>query len=346
MTTATLDVKENLKTVLREREENTESIPFVFENVSFRAGENNAALVTIEDDDYLLTDVAFRQIAETLEIPVPFAKRIDEELFDTVFNHQAQNGKAKNGDTISEQFRNALVVDGRVRSIAKPDNPYVPANAVFTVLEDAFEGDYDLKYLSVSDDKMSFSMLPHEYRNAIDGADLFGGLKVVFSESWSVFPQFDAYIWRELCANGMIDTLQGHKFRVSGKNEQQILEQVDAFAKLSIAKLPELYENFEKLLTESVGDYKKLIFRLCQEYKLPNKVRERLLFWAEQPEFLITISNQKIENMHDIVNLVTYAASHDTPPTMSPENAAVLMAIAGSITQKHDDRCGSCGVVL
>lgn len=345
--TEQVDVKENLKSLLAKRDSETESVPFQFGDASFSKGDGLYPVMNIGDEtSLLLTPVAFRQMAGELEIPVPFGKRIDDELFETVFNYQAQRGHNKAGEELATEFRNALVVDGRVRSFAKPENPYVSSAAFFNALENAFDGDYDLKYVSVNDDKMSFSMLPHEYRNAIDGSNLFGGVKTVFSESWSVFPQLDAYIWRELCSNGMIDTLDGHKFRVSGKNEDQILAQVDSFARLSLEKLPELFENFEKLLGENVADYKKMIARIATEYRLPNKVKDRLLFWAEQPEFLITISNQEISNMHDIVNLITYAASHDSPPSLSEDNAATLMGIAGSITLKHEERCGSCGLVL
>jgi hypothetical protein len=342
-----IDVKENLRTMLAEREENTTAVRFNLSDGEFEASGDGVVL-SIKNDEVdesvLLTDEAFEQITKHLEIPTPFAKRIDDNLFNHVMNYQAHSASAKDGHDFALDTQLALITDGRVRTFADVDRPYVPAARVFETLENVFEGDYDLRYVGVGDDRMKFSILPQQYQNSLDGSNLYGGLKVVFSETWSVFPQFDAYIWRELCSNGMVNELEGHKFRVNGKDPDQVIEQIETFAKLSLDKLPELFDNFNKLLTESVGDPRKLIARICAERRLSNKIRERLYFWSEQIEFLITITDQQITNMNDVVNLITWVASHDA--VLSQDNKDLLMGIAGNLTMAHDDRCNSCGVTL
>jgi hypothetical protein len=257
-------------------------------------------------------------------------------LFDFTFSHLAEN---------SDGFNAALVENDKVRAFTDPGSPFVSTYRVLETLEQTFDGDYDVKYVKVGDSKVSFSLLPNEYQNAVDGANLFGGLRVSYSDAWEVFPSLDAYIWRELCSNGMIDELDGHKFRVTGKTEDQIVDQIAHFAGLSLEKLPVLFDNFEKLLEEKVDDYKKIVARICTEHRLPSKVKDRLLFWAEDPNYLITISNQRIENMNDIVNLLTYAGTHDVEK-ITDDNRERLLAIAGTLTLSHDDRCGSCGLIL
>lgn len=333
--TSNINVVDSFRAALLDRESKTDTVSFQYGDAKVRPVGDDV-IMTIGDDEFKLSDNAFRQLAGTLEIPIPFAKKIDDQLFDYNFNYLLAHNK--------EEFKNALVIDDRVRSFADPGNPYVSSNRVFETLAETFDGDFDLKYIKLDDTKMTFSMLPHQYKESIDGSNLFGGLKVAYSDAWAIFPSIDAYIWRELCTNGMIDKLDGHKFRVSGKTEDQILSQITSYAQLSLEKIPTLFANFEKLLEEKVDDYKKMIARICVEYKLPNKVRERLLFWAEQIEFLMTISGQKIENMHDIVNLITWTGSHDAE--LSQENRNLLLEIGGSLTLKHDERCGSCGFVL
>lgn len=329
-------VKDRLKESLLARKNDTELTSFSFKDSKIEAvGEDKVSMV-IDGSDYSLSNSAFTQICNHLNIPTAYAKRIDKELFDYTFDHLGAN---------NEGFGAALVVGDKIRAFTDPGRPYVPAYDVVATLEDTFDGDYDLKYVKLGDSKVSFSILPNEYQEAIDGSNLFGGLRVSYSDAWEVFPSLDAYIWRELCSNGMIDQLDGHKFRVNGKTEEQILEQISGFAALSLEKIPALFENFEKLLEEEVTDYKKIISRICVEHKLPTKVKDRLLYYAEDPNYLITISGQEITNMHDIVNLLTYVGTHDVEKT-SDDNRERLLAIAGSLTLSHDDRCGSCGVIL
>jgi hypothetical protein len=223
-------------------------------------------------------------------------------------------------------------------------NPYVSSLEFFSAIEDAFDGDYDLKYVKINPIDTSFSILPHQYRESIDGSNLFGGIKVKFSDSWNIFPTLDSYIWRELCSNGMIDTLKSRKFRIKNSSSAEVLSQVREFAQLSIDALPALFDQYNSLLAESINDYVRVVTRLCLEHKLANKVKDRVLFWATQDNFLDTISDRKIKNMHDIVNLFTFVGSHDLELTDDIRES--LLAIGGHITMAHNDRCDSCGTSL
>jgi hypothetical protein len=331
-----MGVKENLKSLLEDREKNTEIVPFSFADVKIEAVGTDKVQFDLGNDSYLVGTSAFSKLCNDLGVPSPYAKKIDKELFDFTFNHLA---------TVSDHFSAAMVTNGTIRAFTDPGLPTISGNAVLNVLESTFDGDYDLRYVKVGDTNISFSLLPAQYQESIDGSNLFGGMRVSFSDSWVRNPVLDTYIWRELCSNGMIDELDGHKFRVSGKSEDQILAQIADYASLSLEKIPVLFDNFKKLLLESVDDYQKIVARICTEYRLPSKVKDRLLYYAVDPNFLITISNQEIVNMHDIVNLLTYVGTHDVEGT-TEENRERLLSIAGSLTLSHDERCGSCGLIL
>jgi hypothetical protein len=334
MTAIESDVISELKTYLEKRDANTEHIAFQFKDASFASGDTaQSDVLSIGSESMLMTSGAFRQLAEVLNVPVPYAQRIPDDLLDHTMNYFLSSRE--------DNFYAALVEEDIIRSFMPTTNPYVSGLEFFTAIEEAFDSDYDLKYVKVNDVGMSFSILPHEYKNAIDGSDLFGGLSVKFSDSWNQFPSLDTYIWRELCSNGMIDTLKSRKFRIKNSSSGEVINQVQEFARLSLDALPALFEQYQALLTEPVTNYVRMIARLCSDYRLANKVKERILFWAEQDVFLETISDRSIKNMHDIVNLFTFAGSHDLE--LTDDVREMLLAIGGSLTMSHADRCGSCG---
>lgn len=328
---ATLSTNLSFEETLRERSKNTQHLDFQFGDVAFKPGKTPS--FSIGDSEYGLSTSSFRQLAEEMSIPVPYARRIPDDLLSYTVNYFLKTNR--------DHHVAALAEDGKIRSFMKTNTPYVPSADVFAAVREAVGDDYDLKYTKLSDTTMSFSILPEAYREAIDGSNLFGGVKVVYSDAWGVHPSIDSYIWRELCSNGMINELESRKFRVAGSSMQDVLRQVRDFSSLAIEKIPGLFENFNLLLGEKVDDYSKMLRRIVLEYKLPNKVLNRLLFWAASPDFLDTISDRKIKNMHDVVNLITYAGSHDSE--LTDDMRRRLLEIGGNLTLNHHDRCGSCG---
>lgn len=329
MTTTLSDLSFEDRLQLRSTE--TQHIDFQVGDVKFNAGKRPS--VSIFNEDYFLTDGSFRQIAEQLNIPVPYARRIPDDLLSYTLNYFL----SKN----SRSQLSALVEDGSLRSFMKANTPYISYSEMFNTVLDAIGADYDLKYAKLTDTNASFSILPNEYVDSVDGSNLFGGVKIIFSDAWDVHPSIDSYIWRELCANGMINEIERKKFRVSGSSHDDVIRQIHNFSTMAVEKIPELFENFHKLLEESVDDYVRILRKIVLEYKLPNKVLNRLVIWATHPDFLATISNSKIENMHDIVNLITYVGSHDSE--LTAEIRQRLMEIGGNLTLNHHDRCNSCG---
>jgi hypothetical protein len=338
MTTDTIDAATELKTFLTKKAANTEHISFKFSDIAFEANKLNSKndAITIAGTEMPLTTNAFGQLVDILGVPNAFASRIPSELLNHNINYLFNSRK--------DNYYSALIENNIVRSFMDTTTPYVPSIDIFSAIEEAFDSDYSLKYVKAKDAKTSFSILPQSYKHSIDDSNLFGGLKVEYSDSWSIAPSFDTYIWREICSNGMIDTLKSKKFRIKGSSADEVVDQVKTFAKLSLDRLDDLFEQYQNLLEERVTDYARVIARLCSDHRLSSKVKDRILFWAIQDTFLATISNGKIENMHDIVNLFTFVGSHDLE--LSEEVRRVLMEIGGTVTLNHSERCGSCGTTI
>jgi len=329
--TATLAADLTFEEKLQARSDKTKHLDFQLGDVSFNAGRKPS--VDIAGEKFFLTDGSFRQIAEEMSIPVPYARRIPDDLLAYTVNYFIKGNRSNH--------LAALVEDDNLRSFMKTNTPYVSNSEMFSAVVEAAGSDYDLKYTKMSDTRTSFSILPSAYRESVDGSNLFGGVKVMFSDAWDIHPSIDSYIWRELCSNGMINELENRKFRVTGSSHDDVVRQIRDFSTIAIEKLPDLFDSFNKLLEEKVDDYAKMIRRIVLEYKLTNKVLNRLLFWAVNPEFLETISGQRIKNMHDIVNLITYVGSHDSE--LTDDIRQRLLQIGGNLTLNHHERCGSCG---
>lgn len=331
MTIAEISQHATFEDKLKTRSDNTSHVAFQLGDVQFSSGRNPK--VNIAGEDYALTDGAFRQMAEEMAIPVPYARRIPDELLSYTMNYFLKSNK--------NNHLSALVEDGYLRSFMKVNTPYVSNYDMFEAVKEAAGEEYQLKYAKMSDSKVSFSILPEKFLESIDGSNLYGGIKIVYSDAWDVHPSIDSYIWRELCANGMINEIEKKKFRVTGSSHDDVIRQIRDFSRIAIEKIPDLFENFNSLLTEVVGDYVKTVRMIVLEYKLPNKVFNRLMFWASSPDFLETITDGKIKNMHDVVNLITYVGSHDSE--LTDDIRQRLLEIGGNLTINHHERCGTCG---
>lgn len=321
---------------LKERYEGSKHHVFRWADSEFFYNENRLPGIRFNGEEYLLPSHAFRGLCNALDIPVPYASRIPEDLVVTNVNYFLSHA--------GEASYAAVTTHGDVRGFMRPEYPFIPAYKIFAEIEGVVGHPYDLKYVKDQSEVLSYVILPEEYMEPIDGSNVYGGLRVVYSETWNAAPRFDAFIWRELCSNGMIEPIKSRKFRINGSSEPVILRQVREFAETSLEKLPGMIDSFKKLLEEQVADWRKVLDKICIEYKIPNKVKKRLIFFADQPEFLYTISGEEITNMHDLVNLLTFVGTHDLE--LTDDNREYLLEVAASITMAHDDRCGSCGSVV
>ena len=100
---------------LNKRSGMTQHLDFQLGDLSFSAGKN--PYVSIAGNSYQLTDSSFRQMAGEMNIPVPYARRIPDDLLAYTVNYFL-NGNRNN-------HLAALVEGDRLRSFMKVNTPYV-----------------------------------------------------------------------------------------------------------------------------------------------------------------------------------------------------------------------------
>lgn len=333
---------QELLAALQERADSTVRRNFNINDAEFKVLNDDVRLV-IRDEPFVLTDGAFDTLCKTLDIPKAYAKRCDPDFQATTFNHwaHAQNDTAQS----------VLVTKGQVRSFIDPSYSYVPSLNVFNaVVEElnTIEGEQgvDLSKSSfyLDDNVLETNIITGDWDTEVLDSPIRAGIRLVHSDAWAVFPRFDAYLWRLVCSNGMVEGLDNMKFRVSGKNEQEIITNVRSYVAQSIEKIPAMIEGFAALANHRVEALIPTIRRIAKEWNLSQKVVNILIEVAQGHPFLSTISNREIRNMNDLVNLFTYVGSHNDQ--ISPAVRERLLEIGGALTLDEHHRCVSCGTVV
>lgn len=323
-----------LQTALLQRDEETEQVVFQPNAVKFWGGADPA--LEINNELYRFTDGSFRQLSEALRIPVPYARRIDNELLEHTFNHMLHTQPA------TETMAALLNTEAKaVRSFMDPSLPYVPSHRMLDITLEHFGRDASVKEASVTDTLVSFVVCPDDNMVEVGGSPLFGGLKVGHSDSWGRGNKFETYLWRQICSNGMVAEVDSRQFRLSGKTEGEILRQTEDFVELAAQQIPAMFESYLALQQHKVENALNTIRCICQTHKLSNKIQNILFDTAEQQAFLMTLPNGQLETMHDIINLFTWVGSHNME--LSEDIRQQLLVLAGRITLDDDARRDPCG---
>jgi len=312
------------------RDKNTERVFFDFKDLSFVGGNQKA--LTLGSESYNLGDESFTTICRVLDIPKVFANRCDKPLQENIFNHLMSK---REGTMFS-----MLTEGDRVRSFLSPQYPYVSSFKVVETELEQYGSELEVGNYHLDDNVLEFVAFTPEFDQNVIDSPVRGGIRIVHSDSWSVFPRFDAYLYRVLCTNGLISPLEHRKFRVSGKSEDDVLEQVKEFVTIALQQIPAMFDGFLALEGLKIENFTAMIRKICVENRLPKKIREILVETSVTPEFKATIRNN-IHTMYDLVNLFTYVASHNTD--LSEAHREHLHEIAGNMTLHQSTRCGSCG---
>jgi hypothetical protein len=325
----------DLLTALEKRDKETKRVDFRFSDAKFDNKEKK--VLKVGSDQLFLTPNSFDELCEVTEFPKPYAKRCPSELQ----KHNINFWMDKRGGTM----HSALVEGDTIRTFMNPSYPYVSTHKVVDAAFSEHAEEFEVAgNWQVDDAAVEFITFTPEFDKQIVDSGVRGGLRFLHSDSWSLFPRFDTYIYRVLCTNGAVSPLEHKKFRVSGKSELEILTQVRSYVKTSLEQIPTMLEGFLESQNVVVDNFVALIGRICVENKLPKKLRDLLVNTAATPEFLSTIQGQKITTLHDIVNLFSYVASHSK--SISAEHREHLASIAGNIMLHNSTRCVSCGGVV
>lgn len=318
-----------LSKILKKRKEDTEFRRVNLANAKFHL-DNNKKMLSVDNEDLSLRINAYEKMLELINIPKRYADRCKGSFLENTVNHWMSG------------FYGALITDGEIRSLMDPNYVYVPSYDIFNVVMNAMPEELIVNGYHVNDDYVELVTLAGgEMATEIEDSPVYGGVRFIHSDSWNVFPRFDSYLLRLICTNGMTSPLHNQKFRVSGKSPTEILHNSEELVLKAIDQVPMMLSGFASLQKEKIDNYRSIVRKICQENKLPNKLMNVLLDAAEKPEFKTTISDRQITSMFDVINLITFVASHNSE--ISDSHREHLLSIAGSAALLHTTRCESCG---
>lgn len=320
---------------LQERADNTTRISAPYSDVRFHAEPQRKSLI-IADEEYVLTEDGYDTILKEVKVPKGYAKRMPVVLLEDNVNFWLRQ-------RAEDDMFSALInpETKKIRSFMNPDYEYVPTVDVFREVANQMGTDWNLHDVEITDSLVKVAFTTDRQSGVAVGDVSDAGLALVHSDSWVVAPRFDSFLLRLVCTNGQTRPVTGRKFRVSGNDRESILEQVGQFTEIAVDQLEQMIRGYELLRHNRVENASRIISRICQENKLPSKVREALILAQSSPNFLATLDEDAMSTMFGIVNLLTWVATHNLEVSEGHRNH--LREIAGQISATGDTRCDSCG---
>jgi hypothetical protein len=232
-----------------------------------------------------------------------------------------------------------LFEENSLRSMMSPSYTYVPASDIFQSVESCLTEDIEIGNWSINGDVIEYVGFSPKYDTHIVDSPVRAGLRVLYSDAWSVFPRFDSYLCRIACMNSAITPISSKKFRVSGKSGSELIEQSKEYVTAAVQQIQPMIDGFAHLAEIEVTNFISLIGKICAENNLPKKLKNLIIESVDHQQFKATVSGE-MRTMYDVINLLTWVASHADITDAHREH---LFAIAGSAMVHNTTRCDSCG---
>jgi hypothetical protein len=294
---ATVDLMEKLELL----DKNTHREHFLFKDTKFGFNDSGKFLA-IGDNEVHLGKDSFAALCGTLDIPTPYASRCPQDEQARMLNFWMGQRK--------DIMHSALITNDEIRSFMDAKYTYVPTARIFGAISDMLPEDFLVGNYGMQSGALEAQIFSPEYTQDVVDSEIRGGLRMVYSDAWTVAPKFDTYLYRVRCTNGLVSPIAGRKFRVAGKSEMELIQQVREYVAVSLDQMPNMFAGFLDLELQKVDNWIATVRKICLENKLPKKVADILVATADMIEFKMTIRGG-IHSMHDVVNLFTYVATHN-----------------------------------
>lgn len=291
--------------------------------------DNNA--IIYNDTKYDLTENASEQLCDLLGVPKAYADRCPEELKSTTLNYWLNLRR--------EMMWAGLFEGDSLRSFMSPSYAYVPSIQIFEAVQECLPEEMEIGNWDIKGDVLEYVGFSPNYDTHIVDSPVRAGLRVLYSDAWSIFPKFDSYLCRIACLNSAITPITSKKFRVSGKSSGELVEQSREYVKEAVSQIEPMISGFANLAEIEVSNFISLIGKICAENGLPKKLRTLIIESVDNQQFKSTVSGE-MRTMYDVINLLTWVASHTDVTDAHREH---LFAIAGSAMVHNTTRCDSCG---
>lgn len=248
------------------------------DKVRFQCDESGDWWAEIDGASYSITESAFNTLLNLLRIPIKYIQRCSEDPGGMMLAESSVNYWLEKYGDIS--FLIEYAADQDVLPVVSQVFPgkrlYLPGVQVNDLIFDYLNGEVSVQAFDVEDDVFNAVYLTEEVVT-INGEEYKLGVRVLYSDCFTITPRFDGVIYSE--SGGLLGwPTKGRKFRVASNTIPQVIEQIEEFLDLSLEGLREsLLPSLQKWESDKLIDAEQLIVRLCNDMRYARKVAQELI---------------------------------------------------------------------
>lgn len=238
-------------------------------------------------------------------------------------------------EMLARKDQYALVVhDNRVTSLARPNqiNNAVNPERLLRTIEKAGSGIQYAKAMIIHGNQARLEVITDRNEEVVKGDMVAAGAVVQFSPLGIEYPQVESYVLRWWCGNGAVSNDCLRKF---GHGEgDDVWHFFRNSVKEAIRQVAKIKRRFQAMIEDNIpaAERAMVLEAMIKEARLPIEIAQavRTRAIAEPPK-----------NSYDIMNMITYASSHDLTEPRQIVRAQIAAAKFADEKQ-HARICPAC----
>lgn len=299
--------------------------------------------IEFEEEELDLTPGAYRNFMRFLDVPTKYFNRVSSELKQEILNyHMAEQ---------EDKTLYALVSGKRIIGFGNERKPILSSlkafDAVNELIDNTVGGDLTVRDIDVDINGVvvawttdALTVTPRE------GDITEGGILLKLPEDGSADPSVGAYANRLVCANGMIRQVDGQKFHLLGRTEEDVLEELESAASLILGSLQEtILSPFAGTDAEPVDDPMGRALGIARYHRLSKK-QQQAYTMTVQAELSKDSTQQRKVTMYDMINWLTQIGSPKHNSNADWNLREQFATLGGREIGFHSMRCNACHSVV
>ncbi len=283
-------------------------------------------ILTNKGKEYIINPLAMKNVVKSLELPVAMVRKL--ETYPDLLAHNIDYMIQHKGLS-----RKALIKGKQVVAFADINASLVRNEQVLDALKTNLEPLVIDKVDIGSDGTLRINAVQEDDKLKITKGDIFrSGVFIRNNPYGNSKTSIEGYLGRLVCLNGMI----------SGETVFSAPKVIDtpipSWLNTNIKRARSVGENLFKSIRElknktidvEIAEFMEGVFL---DLQIPADVQARILS---------RIVQQGANNMYDVMNHITYVASHYRDVLNDPELSGRLMRAGGHFAQHVAETCGSC----
>ena len=275
-------------------------------------------------------------IANHLQVPTAFHKRLPADLRDTLVNEMFSR---------EHNMANVRLNDSEIFYVREPSSKVIDPRRFIDVAAKVISPDAQVIDFRHTRDFFGFDVVAPEGFDRGQGGDpkvgdiTRGGIRFGQDTKQGLAPWVQRYMYRLICTNGMEVPDQTLKIDARGESVDDVIAALEQMAQLAFAKVEEDMVHFYALRDQIVDQPERMMNRLARERNLSDRMRLQLVDAVPQivqPDTPVT--------MFDLVNLATNQANN--PEHRQAGIRRQLERFGGDVTAHLSQRCTVCASAL